>query len=220
MEFILKQETVKRNQVTAFHIIAALLLFVMGFITLITPFSLNIFLAGKEKTEEVPFGIVNMVGGIFMIIGLLITIVSIFFNKRYMQHRNNLIIRIVEIICFAAIFIYCMIQQWYLPAAYSGVALLGIILAYFLENAKYRVTTITLGEDGVNMKNNIKNTLWRWNQLNQFRLKHNVITLQTTEAKMFQFIIEKNETQDITAANQMALEKITENIPNRNKDNW
>lgn len=218
-EFILKKKTVKRNQVTAFHIIAALILIIMGFITVITPFSLNIFNAGKEHIPQVRFGIVNYSGLLFAIIGIFILVVSIFYNKRYIQKRNNLIIRIIEIICFAIILAYCLLQKYYLPAAYSAAALLGIILAYFIENAEQREIKIEIAESSIRMKSKLKESNWEWHQLENFILKHNVITLHTTEKKMYQFIIEA-QSYPVEEVNSYALSKIKEEEGKRKYNNW
>lgn len=218
-EFILKKKTVKRNQVTAFHIIAALILIILGFLTVITPFSLNIFNAGKEHTTQIRFGIVNYFGLLFAIIGIFILVVSIFFNKRYIQKRNNLIIRIIEIICFTIILAYCLFQKYYLPAAYSAAALLGIILAYFIENAEQREIRIEILENSIRMKSKLKDSNWEWHQLENFILKHNVITLHTTEKKMYQFIIEPQpySTEEV---NNYTQSKIKEEEGKRRYDNW
>lgn len=218
-EFILKKKTVKRNQVTAFHIIAALILIIIGFITVITPFSLNIFNAGKEYTTQVHFGMVNYIGLLFAIIGIFILIVSIFFNKRYIQKRNNLIIRIIEIICFTIILGYCLLQKYYLPAAYSAAALIGIILAYFIENADQRVITIEISESSIRMKSKLKESNWEWHQLENFILKHNVITLHTTEKKMYQFIIEP-QPYAADEVNSYTRSRIQEEEGRRKYDNW
>lgn len=219
--FILKKKTVKRNQVTAFHIIAAILLIVIGFITVITPFSLNVMLTpeGSSRQNIIGFSWVNYFGYILGFIGIAILIVSMFFNKKYLQKRNNIIIRIIEIICFSLILIYCIIEKYYLPAVYAAVALIGIILAYYLENADQKEIKITVEETGVCLKSNIKESKWKWTEIEFFILKHNVITINTTEEKMYQFVIEPyNEISE--TINNYAAQKIKAAIPDRIKDNW
>lgn len=216
----LVKEKVKRNQVVAFHLIAAIILMIMGFVTFITPFSLNIYQAGKENTQFVQMNWIHYTGLAISLIGVSIIIITIFFNKRFIQDRKNLIIRLVEIICFLPILIYCLYNKWYLPATYSGAALLGICFAYFLEKNQEKNRTIEINNQSILLKTSSKNTKWNWEELEHFIIKHNVLTLRTIDKKLFQFIFIINEKEDYQVINEYAIENIQKAIPNRRKDDW
>lgn len=214
------KEKVKRNQVVAFHLIAAIILMIMGFLTFITPFSLNIYQAGKEDTEFIQMNWVHYVGLAIGIIGLSIILITIFFNKKFIQDKKNLIIRIIEIICFVPILIYCLYNKWYLPATYSGAALIGICLAYFLEKSQEKNRIIQIGNEGILLKTSSKNSQWKWEELEHFVIKHNVLTLRTIDKKLFQFVFIQHEKEDYQTINEFATALIQKAIPNRRKDDW
>lgn len=219
-EIKLQQHTVKRNQVTAIHLIAAFLLIVIGFITLVTPFSMNIYNAGKDNVTEMPYTWVNYIGILFMIIGISIIVISIFFNKKIIQQRRNLAIRIIEIICFGGILVYTIIQQWTLPAVYAGVTLIGIIAAYYLENAHMKQSYVHIATDQVSLHTGVKQTNWKWSEIERLMLKHNVLTIDLLNQKRYQFITADGSTQPAQLIMDFANEAITKAIPDRIKDNW
>lgn len=216
----LVKEKVKRNQVVAFHLIAAIILMIMGFITFVTPFSLNIYQAGKENTQFVEMNWVHYVGLLISLIGLSIIIITIFFNRRFIQDKKNLIIRIIEILCFLPILAYCLYNKWYLPATYSGAALIGICLAYIFEKNQEKNRIIEINNQGILLKTSSKNTKWNWEELEHFIIKHNVLTLRTTDKKLFQFIFLINKEVDYPKINQFAIDNIQKAIPNRRNDDW
>lgn len=136
-----------------------------------------------------------------------------------MRPKVNLTIRWIEMLCFAFILGYCLWQKYYLPAAYSAAALIGIIVAYFLENAAEKSARIILNEDGVKLDNKIKSSAWKWHQLEHFVVKHNVMTLQTLDKKLYQFIIEPH-TYESEQLNEYGKNQVERAIPKRSKDDW
>lgn len=215
-ELKLVKKTVKRNQVTAIHLIAALIMIAMGLTIVVSPVFLN---TGKPPEEHIQFGWIRPAGAILMVLGFAICLATVFFSKKSLRPKVNLTIRWIEILCFTFILAYCLWQQYYLPAAYSGAALLGIIVAYFLENASEKNARIIFNEDGVKMENKIKSSAWKWHQLEHFVVKHNVVTLQTLDKKLYQFIVEDNP-YDSNEVNNYGKEKVIQAIPKRSKDDW
>lgn len=214
------KEKVKRNQVVAFHMIAAIILVVMGFITFITPFSLNIYQAGQNDTQFIEMTWVHYMGLLISIIGLGIIILTIFFNKKIIQKNKNVLVRIIEIVCFLPILVYCILNEWYLPAAYSGAALLGILFALYLEKKQESNRIIEINDKGIQLKTSSKDTIWKWYQLEHFVIKHNVITLRTTDKKLYQFISEQKQINEDQMIIQYAQKNIENNIPNRQNNDW
>lgn len=219
-EIHLQKNTVKRNQVTAIHLIAAFLLIVMGFISLVTPFSLNIYNAGKENTAEIPYTWANYAGILLMITGIAIIIISIFFNKKMIQHQKNLIIRSIEILCFGAILAYCLYHRWTLPAIYAGGALVAILLAYFIEKANMKSSKILIDEQHISLITGIKASHWKWSEINRIIIKHNVVTIDTLEDKRYQFIVSTEHSIPSQEIMKYADAAILKAVPDRIKDNW
>jgi len=219
-QITLVKEKVKRNQVVAFHLIAAIILIVMGFITFVTPFSLNIFNAGKTESDFVEMTWVHYGGLLISLVGLAIVIITIFFNKKVIQSRKNLIIRWIEILCFLPILIYCIAQEWYLPAFYSGASLLGIIFAYILEKKQEKQRSIVIDNTGLHLKTNSKDSFWSWPKLEHFIIKYNVVTLRTTDKKLYQFITESNSVDQEAEIIKYAQDMIKKHEHLRQKDDW
>lgn len=215
----IKPASVKRNQVTAIHLIAAILLIVIGALALIAPFAINIFNAGKNMPIQ-KNSIANYSGILFIIIGFAIVIITIFFNKKWIKDKKNSIIRIVELICFGSIVFYSLIHLWYIPAIYAGIAFISIWVSYYMEKISTKERYFIINEKGVQLKSPLKSTEWNWTQLEKFFVKHNVVTLVDTNQKLFQFIIIKNQTLDINNINTYSATEIEKAIPNRLKDNW
>lgn len=215
-EFTLTKNTVKRNQVTAIHLIAALIMVAMGLTIVVSPIFLN---TGKPVEQHIQLGWIKTAGFLLLILGLGIGVATIFFSKKTLLPKTNAIIRIIEIICFGFILSYSLVQKFYLPAIYSSAALVAILVAYYLERATQKPAKIIINENGIQLSNRIKSSFWKWTQLERFVLKYNVVTFESTEKKLFQFIVEKY-TYTAEEVISFCKQKIQDNIPHRIKDNW
>lgn len=175
---------VKKHQVTAMHLIAGFLLIVMGLITFVTPYALGVIHSSANPVQKPQLTFINFSGLAYALFGLLLIIITTFFNKKVIQTKANFPLRILEIIAFLSILFYSLIQKWYLPAAYSGAALTGIILAYFLEKSGQAPRFILINERGIKIPGRNGDILWQ--NIKAVIFRHNVITVDCKDNKLFQ----------------------------------
>jgi len=176
---------VKKHQVTAMHLIAGFLLIVMGLVTFVTPYAVGIIRPAINNPQKPDVSVINYLGLAYALFGLVLIIITTFFNKKVIQTKANFPLRIIEIIAFLSILFYSLLQKWYLPAAYSGAALMGIILAYFLEKSGHSPQSILINERGIKIPGRSGNILWQ--NIKAVIFKHNVITIDCKDNKLFQY---------------------------------
>lgn len=186
-QIILEGKQIKKNQVTGMHMMAGLLLIVMGFLTWLVP--------NGVKQEQ--FAFLNYVGLGYLSFGILIIIICIFFNKKVIQTRGNDVLRVLEFISLGAILIYALVQQWYMPAGYSAAALIGITLALYWEKAGKLTRKATFDDEGIQIPRFGRNSELAWQDISRVILKHNILTIDCNNNKLFQFSVDKeNKTID------------------------
>lgn len=184
-QIALEGKQVKKNQVTGMHLMAGFLLIVMGFLTWLVP--------NAVKQEE--FDFLNWVGLAYAFFGVAILIICIFFNKRIIQTKANFTLRILEVFSLAPILVYSLIQKWYLPAGYSAAALLGIILAFYWEKAGKQKRIATFDDNGLHLPRVGKNSQLAWQDITRVLLRHNILTIDCKDNKLFQFTLEPSGKQ-------------------------
>ena len=106
-QFTLEGKGVKRNQVTGMHLMAGLLLLVMGLLTWLVP----------DAVKQTEFSFLNWAGLLIAFTGAIIIFLSIFYNKKLIQSNFNFVLRLIEIVAMGAFLIYSLLKEWYLPAA-------------------------------------------------------------------------------------------------------
>ncbi len=178
-QILLEGRQIKRNQVTGMHIMAGLLLLVMGLITWMVP----------NAVKQQQFDFLNWTGLAYALFGLFIIIVCIFFNKKIIQTNANFVLRITEIIALALILSYSLFQKWYLPAAYSGAALIGIALAYYWEKKGKQKKLATFNDNGVEVPGLGRKSKIAWQDLTRVLLRHNILTIDCKDNKLFQLVV-------------------------------
>lgn len=212
-EIPILEKGVKRNQVTAIHLMAGLLLIAMSSITLVVPDGL--------KAEARP--LLNTMGIVYMISGGLILVVSIFFNKKVIQKKANLALRLLEILLFLPIFVYSLIQQWYLPATYAAAAILAILLAYYWEKRGVRTKKAIINETGVHLPLSGTTKSFPWQDINKLMFRHRILTIDCKNNRLIQLNV-PNEPDNNALPTQSAIEKYSNQqiIVNKNKitDDW
>lgn len=186
-QIVLEGKQVKKNQVTGMHLMAGFLLLVMGFLTWIVPNSV--------KQQE--FDFLNAIGIGYALFGLAIIIICIFFNKKIIQSPANFVLRIMEVLSLAPILLYSLLQEWYLPAAYSGAALLGIILAYYWEKNGKKSRIAIFNDAGVKVQGLGRKSEIAWQDLTRVLLRHHVLTLDCKDNKLFQLNLERSQSTTI-----------------------
>lgn len=182
-QIVLEGKQIKRNQVTGMHLMAGFLLIVMGLFTWLVPNSV------KQKE----FDFLNYAGLVIALLGLIIVFVCIFFNKKIIQTKANLALRLLELSSLTLILLYSLYQKWYLPAGYSAIALLGIILAFYWEKTGKRNKVATFTDEGVHIPGLGKNTDLPWQAIRQILLRHNVLTVDCRDNKLYQLLLAEGQ---------------------------
>lgn len=177
-----KQNRIKKNQVTALHLMIGFLLFMMGLVTWLVPASI--------KTEQFVF--LDLAGIFYSVFGLGLILISIFFNRRIIQRpAKNQALRILEILVLLSILIYTIIQKWYLPLGYSSAALLVIVFAYFWEKSARAERVISINHQGVHVPGFFKSLSLQWQDITRIVLRHGVLTVDCNENRLYQFDVRK-----------------------------
>lgn len=183
-QVILEGKQIKRNQVTGMHLMAGFLLIVMGLLTWLVPNSV--------KQQE--FAFLNYAGLAIALLGVIIVFVCIFLNKKIIQTKANLTLRIAEISSLVLILLYSLYQKWYLPAGYSAAALLGIILAFYWEKTGKQNRVAIFSDSGVHIPGLGKDTDLPWQAVKQILLRHNILTVDCMNNKLYQLLLAEQTT--------------------------
>jgi hypothetical protein len=182
-QIVLEGKQIKRNQVTGMHLMAGFLLITMGLFTWLVPNSV------KQKE----FDFLNYAGLVIAFLGLIIVFVCIFFNKKIIQTKANLSLRLLELSSLTLILLYSLYQKWYLPAGYSAVALLGIILAFYWEKTGKKNKVATFTDEGAHVPGLGKDTDLPWQAIRQILLRHNILTVDCRDNKLYQLLLAEGQ---------------------------
>lgn len=170
---------VKKNQVTGMHLMAGLLLVVMGLLTWSVP----------DEIKQAEFSFLNGAGLAYALFGIVLLIIAIFFNKKIIQTKAGFVLRIIEILALLPIFIYALQQKWYLPATYSGATLAGILFAYFWEKSGTKPRYIYIDKSGINLQQFAGSKKVDWANVSRVLLRHNILTIDCKDNKLMQFTV-------------------------------
>lgn len=178
----IKQNRIKKNQVTALHLMIGFLLFMMGLVTWLVPASI--------KTEQ--FAFLDVAGIFYSAFGFGLIIVSIFLNRKIIQNPlKNQALRIIEIITLLSILAYTIFQKWYLPLGYSSAALLVIVFAYYWEKAARSERVISINNQGIKVPGFFKSLSLQWQDIARIVLRHAVLTVDCHDNRLYQFDVSK-----------------------------
>lgn len=188
----------KTNQVTAMHIMVAIIFIILGAITS----SIPQLIINQYDIYIKTYGI------IILSIGILIAILTVFFNKSIIQSKYNKYIRYLELIILLSIIIYTFFQHWYLPLAYAFTSLLGVIFAILWERHALKEHKIIIQEDGVHIPRFMRHQILPWKNINRLILRHGLITIDTRANKLIQHpVLNNNELKGLTEYAQEQIQK-------------
>jgi hypothetical protein len=209
-QILLEGKRLKRNQITGMHLMVGFLLIGIGIVTWSVP----------NTVKQTALDFLNYFGMIYALLGFLIIIICILFNRKVIQTKANTIIRIIEMMALLLMLIFSVYKKWYLPVGYSSAALLGIILTYILEANNKKDKKATFNETGVKIPGLGSNSNRPWSAIKNIILKNNILTVDFRNNKLYQAHLSKNNKslnqEDFVA---FAKEKITQNIDNY-KEDW
>lgn len=170
---------VKRNQVTGMHLMAGLLLIIIGLLTWSVP----------DQLKQAELSFLNGAGLAYALFGVVLLIVVIFFNKKIIQTKAGFVLRIIEILALLPIFIYALQKKWYLPATYSGATLAGILFAYFWEKSGTKPRYIFIDQKGINLQQFTGSKKLEWANVARVLLRHNILTIDCRDNKLMQYTV-------------------------------
>lgn len=200
-----KYQGINKRNVTFSHLMAAFLLIIMGAV------SATIIRALAETNANIANSkIFYIVSSVYIICGLIILFITIKFNKQIISKKSNSTkLRTFEILLLAPIFIYCVIQKWYVPAAYAGIGILGILYAYIYEYKSVQVKKIVIDEKGVNLPTS-KVGFLAWDGILRLIVRHQILTIEANGNKLYQIDLAKNENINTEELEAYALKRIKE----------
>lgn len=208
-QILLEGKQLKRNQITGMHLMVGFLLIGIGMVTWLVP----------DSVKQTALQFLNYVGLAYVLFGFFIVITCIFFNKKVIQTKANIILRIAEMIALIIILIFSLYKKWYLPSAYSGSALIAIILAYYLETNHKKDKVASFNENGIHIPGLGKNASAPWHDIKNIILKHNILTVDFMNNKLYQANLSRNNTfSDYEAFHLYTREKIDTNKHNYRED--
>lgn len=171
------QNRIRRNQVTALHLMMGFLFFMMGLFTWLVPSAI--------KTERFVF--LNLIGLGYALFGFILLLIAVFFNRRIIQKPlPNKALRVIEAFALLPILVYALVQKWYLPFAYSLAALLAIMFAYFWERYAQKDQTIEISEKGIFIPRFFRSRVLNWQDVSRVILKHSILTIDCYDNRLFQ----------------------------------
>ena len=198
-EIPIQNQLLKTNQITAMHMMVAIIFIILGAITSSVP---------KDIVASYDIYI-NIYGYIILLLGILIIILSIFFNKKIIQSKYNSILRYIEVIVLISILIYTFINSWYLPFTYATTTLLGVIFAIIWEHHGKKQHAIKLDKDGLYIPKFLRQQKLNWHEIERLMIKHGLVTIDCRNNKLYQFQLTNNDIKEEVST--YAQQKIEEN---------
>ncbi|MNE49931.1 hypothetical protein D3C80_1444850 [compost metagenome] len=131
-------------------------------------------------------------------------------NKRIVQKKNSTILRVIEVAMLLPVCVFCINKAWYVPAAFSGIGILGIIYAFYYENAAEKPSIITINEEGIAIPNH-RTAFISWDKVLRLIVRHRILTIEVNGNKLFQLDLSANQNLEVTDIETFALEQIKSN---------
>lgn len=195
----IQNKLLKNNQITAMHIMVAIIFILLGAITSSLPKDLSISI-----DKYIP-----IYGYILLFSGISIIGITVFKNKKIIQGRANKFLRYYELIILLSVLIYTLMKSWYLPFTYAATTLLGVIFAIVWEQFGKKEHHIIIDEKGVSIPKFLRKKIIPWQSIERLLLKHGLITIDCRNNKLFQYKrLERVNTEELETFIE---EKIKEN---------
>lgn len=206
-QLYLQTKGVNAKNVSFSHLMAAFLLIIMGAVSYVIMALLDQTKAAVPDTEAILY---KSVSGIYIITGILILFLVIGFNKKIVRKKQSTLLRIVELVMLLPVCLFCLSKAWYVPAAFSGIGILGIIYAFYYENAASRPSIVTINTEGISIPNH-RTSFLSWDKVLRLIVRHQILTIEVSGNKLFQLDLSAKQALDTTAIETFALEQIKSN---------
>lgn len=202
----IQNKLLKNNQITAMHIMVAIIFILLGAITSSLP-----------KNVSISIDIyIPIYGYILLFSGIVITGITIFKNKKIIQGKANKFLRYYELIILLSVLIYTLMKKLYLPFTYAATTLLGVIFAIVWEQYGKKEHFVIIDEKGVSIPKFMRVKIIPWRNIKRFLLKHGLITIDCRNNTLFQY--KKLEKVDKEKIQKYVEEKIAENAEKYDAD--
>ena len=198
----LKHKGVNKKNVTFSHLMSAFLLIIMGAVAFVMVSLLGLT-AAKSNIE---IG-VKVVSVCYITLGLIILYITISHNKKIIQEKNSQRLRWVEIGLLLPIAAFCIYKQWYVPAAYSAIGLLGILYASYYEKNAGKAQLVVVDDKGVHLPKQ-KTPFLPWEKVQRLILRHQILTVEAIGNKLHQLDTTADAMAQSSALEQYAAEHI------------
>jgi len=184
----IKTEGPKRNHVLAFHIFSGLLFIAIGAVAFLSPLVLGVAQANQGDLNII-YNMINWIGLAYVILGFVIILLTIMRSKKILRTKENMLLRIIEISGLAIIVLYSILQQWWLPAAYSGAGLAGLILGLYFEYGNKAKKYLIIDDNGILIQKSGMSKKILWQDINNIIYKNKIFTIDCRDNKLFQLNI-------------------------------
>lgn len=175
----LTEDKVKPQQITALHLLCALVLVCTGAI-------FSYYFTGF--VQNLGFGI--LVAGM----ALLITVIAK--NKVILRREVNRIFRVVELLIFLCLLSYAAMHQWKLPMGIFGVVSAAILFAIYWENAGSNRLAIQMDENGAKLPVTSRRRSIAWHEIQEVLLRYGTLTIDCYDNQFYQWDIDTVDFDD------------------------
>lgn len=204
-EIRLNKKGINKRNVTFSHLMAAFLLIILGG-------SATLLITAMKETEVAIQAeqLIKSVAIAYILLGVAILFITIKWNKKLTSQKSfSTKLRIFELLILAPVLLYCLLHQWYVPAAWTGVGVLGIAYAFVYENSAEQPAIAIINEKGVSLPNTRVKFL-EWENVLRLIIRHQILTVEAAGNKLYQLDLEKNQEIPTAEIEDYAQQRIKE----------
>jgi hypothetical protein len=204
-QLALNNKGINKKNVTFSHLMAAFLLIIMGGVSM----GIIRTLADTKASVAQPFYF-YAVSIAYILVGIIILFITIKFNRQITTQKNkSTVLRIFELLMLSPVLLYCLLKEWYVPAAWAGVGIAGILYAFYYENTAAKPQLVSIQNEGIHLPTTKVNHL-KWGQVLRLIIRHNILTIEAVGNKLYQLDLKKDQNLDIEAIELFAANRIKE----------
>lgn len=209
----LPNKGINTKNVTFSHLMASFLIIIMGAVT-----CMMIAVLGETPIITDNKYILQVAGIIYILIGIILLLVTIFANKKVILRQNSQKLRLLELIILAPVLIFSVIQGWNMPAIYAAVGIIGIIYANYSEKKGQIPKDVILDKEGVTLPNT-KVGFLKWEEIKRLIIRHRILTVDCRNNKLFQIDIDENSNHlNVQEIEDFAIQLINESNIKKTQD--
>lgn len=204
-QITLNNKGVNKRNVTFSHLMAAFLLIIMGAVaaTIIRTLS-------ETAAAVMEANIYYATAITYVLSGLVILFIVIKFNKKITNNRPfSTRLRIFEIAILSPVLVYCLYKEMFVPAAWAGVGVVGILYAFYYENTSIKPRIVVIDDSGVKLPDT-KVGFLGWEHVTRLIIRHQILTVEAAGNKLYQLDLEKDQNIPISEIEAFAQQRVKE----------